>query len=980
MADAQVVFETNLDESGLKRGLSKLGASSQGLMAGIGAALGATGATLVKELAANITQYVDTAISTASRLQEVQNVVDVTFGESASSINAWAKAAKDAYGMGELKAKQYTSTIGAMFKSMGMAESATLEMSKGIGGLTGDMASFYNLDYDTAFEKLRAGISGETEPLKQLGINMSVANLEAFALSNGIKKSYEKMSQAEQVTLRYNYLMQVTADAQGDFARTSDGYANQQRILATTQEELAATIGEILLPVAVEATKILNTLVGGLGNAIKSVAEFFNPPKSELDMQIEAAKKAVDDFNGAVDTAGKNLNTNLAAAKATQATAMSLLKNYEDIQSKNVLTENDTAQLRTIARQIVSLYPDMGKEIDSATGLFNVNTTAVKDNITALADQQKAVAYYAVMQEYQTALLKANVVEQMAADAYQASWDKWQVDSDALSSLNQIEAAVRGDIYAVEDYAAQLIAFNPSFQQWFDTASDGSLVLNDLGKQAIANGDVNRELENTVTRLTTAEAKSSKEAAGLYTALGDTQEQTKLATEQNALAAEKFNELGGIIPPVTEAVEDHTEATDKATEANADMGSGYRATIKAMADEMAAAKKLKESLRQLSDDTIAQIKAQIDGFEKIKKVRPKSAKQTTKDVNSQTKYMQDYAANFKKAQENGLSTEALAELATVTDENAATLAGLAKASDTEIANFNAAIEARNTERTSLATQLSDFLSALVLANTTLDASIQSAAGVTAPETVTAKIQTVETDGKTAKDGIAQSATEAVAAKDSIKTSATEAQDAVSGMVSGIATIVDDNAETLLTAGAEITGEVANGVAKNDAIETVLRGQVVRGIAKARGQAGGGKGVGEAIVNGIGTGAQSKGNWLNQILQQIVRDAINAAKSTANSMTSKSLSMAAQSGLDLLANTLLGRLSATGLSISGIPGLDRLSMSAMGGFAGMASGGASSNTTITEKQEINFNYPVQAPDEVARAIRRQRTYGLAGMRK
>ncbi|HNX63459.1 MAG TPA: hypothetical protein PKN45_12525, partial [Candidatus Limiplasma sp.] len=163
MADAQVVFETNLDESGLKRGLSKLGASSQGLMAGIGAALGATGATLVKELAANITQYVDTAISTASRLQEVQNVVDVTFGESASSINAWAKAAKDAYGMGELKAKQYTSTIGAMFKSMGMAESATLEMSKGIGGLTGDMASFYNLDYDTAFEKLRAGISGETE-------------------------------------------------------------------------------------------------------------------------------------------------------------------------------------------------------------------------------------------------------------------------------------------------------------------------------------------------------------------------------------------------------------------------------------------------------------------------------------------------------------------------------------------------------------------------------------------------------------------------------------------------------------------------------------------------------------------------------------------------------------------------------------------------------------------------------------------------
>ena len=93
------------------------------------------------------------------------------------------------------------------------------------------MASFYNLNSDEAFAKIRSGISGETEPLKQLGINMSVANLEAYAMAQGIDKSYDSMTQAEQVMLRYNYLLSVTGDAQGDFARTSGSFANQQKLL-----------------------------------------------------------------------------------------------------------------------------------------------------------------------------------------------------------------------------------------------------------------------------------------------------------------------------------------------------------------------------------------------------------------------------------------------------------------------------------------------------------------------------------------------------------------------------------------------------------------------------------------------------------------------------------------------------------------------------------------------------------------------------
>lgn len=201
------------------------------------------------------------SIDLASDLAEVQNVVDVTFGDGAEEINQWAESAGAAFGLSELSAKQYSSTIGAMLKSMGLSSEATQEMSLALTGLSGDMASFYNLDASDAFEKLRSGISGETEPLKQLGINMSVANLEAFALSKGITTAYDSMSQAEQATLRYQYIMEATADAQGDFSRTSDSLANQQRILQMEVETLSADLGAALLPVALDVVGALRDLV-----------------------------------------------------------------------------------------------------------------------------------------------------------------------------------------------------------------------------------------------------------------------------------------------------------------------------------------------------------------------------------------------------------------------------------------------------------------------------------------------------------------------------------------------------------------------------------------------------------------------------------------------------------------------------------------------------------------------------------------------
>ncbi|MBQ9700694.1 MAG: hypothetical protein IJV71_08760 [Lachnospiraceae bacterium] len=208
-----------------------------------------------------IISFSKSCIQLGSDLQEVQNVVDVTFGSMNEDINEFAKSAIGQFGLSELSAKQYTSTIGAMLKSMGIASDEMLVMSKNLTGLAGDMASFYNLTGEDAFAKIRAGISGETEPLKQLGINMSVANLEAYALSQGITKAYSEMEQAEQVMLRYNYLMQTTADAQGDFTRTSDSWANQTKVLAESFNSVKASIGQGLINVFTPVVRLLNEII-----------------------------------------------------------------------------------------------------------------------------------------------------------------------------------------------------------------------------------------------------------------------------------------------------------------------------------------------------------------------------------------------------------------------------------------------------------------------------------------------------------------------------------------------------------------------------------------------------------------------------------------------------------------------------------------------------------------------------------------------
>ena len=170
-SDGSIVLDTRIDTKGFQQGtvnmqsqLSKLASSAKKLGLAMAGAFGIR----------SLVQFGKEAIELGSDLAEVQNVVDVTFGSLNGTIDNFAKNAIKQFGLSELSAKQYASTMGAMLKSMGMTTEQAAAMSMQITGLAGDMASFYNLSGDDAFGKLRAGISGETEPLKQLGIMLGL--------------------------------------------------------------------------------------------------------------------------------------------------------------------------------------------------------------------------------------------------------------------------------------------------------------------------------------------------------------------------------------------------------------------------------------------------------------------------------------------------------------------------------------------------------------------------------------------------------------------------------------------------------------------------------------------------------------------------------------------------------------------------------------------------------------------------------------
>ena len=277
------------------------------------------------------------AIQTASDLEEVQNVVNVSFGSMANEVEAFAKTAIWSFGMSELTAKQTASTFMAMANGMGLAMKDGKNMSLQLTALAGDMASFYNVRQDVAQTALNSIFTGETESLKKFGVVMTEANLSAFALSRGITKSYSAMSQAEKVALRYHYVLKATANAQGDFVRTSGSWANQVRVLKEQFNQLLGILGKGLIQVLTPIVQVLNKLLSyliAIGNAI---AKLFGGGK------ITSISGSMADASGSAGDLNNNIGDASGSLEDANNNAKKLQKTIASFDELNVLNSKDTS-------------------------------------------------------------------------------------------------------------------------------------------------------------------------------------------------------------------------------------------------------------------------------------------------------------------------------------------------------------------------------------------------------------------------------------------------------------------------------------------------------------------------------------------------------------------------------------------------------------------------------------------------------------
>lgn len=187
------------------------------------------------------------AAASASDYEENLNKIDVAFGDNADEVSNWANNALRAYGLSKVAATDAVSSFGALGKGIGIADSDAAEMSTTLAGLSADLASYFNTGTDESAAALAGIFTGEAEALKKFGVIMNDTNLKDFAKEQGLV--YSKLDQTEKTMLRYNFVLAKTSDAQGDYARTSDGTANSVKTFKAALSDVGVAIGTQLLPI-----------------------------------------------------------------------------------------------------------------------------------------------------------------------------------------------------------------------------------------------------------------------------------------------------------------------------------------------------------------------------------------------------------------------------------------------------------------------------------------------------------------------------------------------------------------------------------------------------------------------------------------------------------------------------------------------------------------------------------------------------------
>ena len=590
ISDTNTAIDKEITElNQLNNTLEQTGEKWQAVGSKISAAgenISSVGSTLTKSVTAPLVAAGTAAAKFASDYEENLNKVDASFKDNAAEVKAWAKTATQQFGMSESAALDATSAFGDMGTSMGLSTKEAADMSTSLAGLAGDLSSFKNIGIDQAMSALKGVFTGETEGLKSLGVVMTETNLKAFAEDMGLV--YDSMSQAEKVTLRYQYVLANTTNAQGDYARTSDGTANSIRTLQAEASNLASAFGQELLPQVTPLIQKATELVRGFGeldeatkqNVIQAglLTAAAGPVVTGVGKITEGAGKAAEKigdltkyiagggglnialgagaiaavglgaaFAGAVveansmDDATRALydameettaqgEAQRAEIEGNSAAALALVGDLESLAAKENKSAAEKQRMKSMVESLNSLVPDLGASYDDLSDSLNMSTDAMRDFIIQSAKTEALASYQSEL-----------------ADLYKQQYE-------ALSNLNEKKAAAAS---ANDSYNATVAEQNRLLAQGKIDQS----MYND--KVAVARVEV----DNTNRALNDAQAAYDAVTAQVQECEGNLVGYTE-ATGTAKTGTEKLSEAQNT---ATESATEMTEAEQKAAEAFAQM-------------------------------------------------------------------------------------------------------------------------------------------------------------------------------------------------------------------------------------------------------------------------------------------------------------------------------------------------------------------------------------------------------------------------
>ncbi len=265
------------------------------------------------------------------------NLFTISMGQYAEEAQKYAEQAASVMGIDPGKWMRNQGVFMTIAEGFGVASDRAYIMSKNLTQLGYDISSFANISYEDAMLKLQSGISGELEPLRRIGYDLSQARLQQEALNLGITKSFTAMTQAEKAQIRYYTIMKQVTTAQGDMARTLNAPANQLRVLRAELEQCARALGNIflpalnaILPYAIAVVKVIRAIA-------EVIASLFHFELPAIDTSgISVGSSAMGDFADSANNAAGGLG---GAAKAAKKLKNALL----GIDELNIISPDDNA-------------------------------------------------------------------------------------------------------------------------------------------------------------------------------------------------------------------------------------------------------------------------------------------------------------------------------------------------------------------------------------------------------------------------------------------------------------------------------------------------------------------------------------------------------------------------------------------------------------------------------------------------------------